>query len=875
MKILRRVLLGLLVIIAIVVIGGVVIFNRWTRGPLPQVGGEIAIKAFTLPPANITESVGASNSTLTAQVEILRDNWGVPHIYASNSHDLFFAQGYVQAQDRWWQMEFSRHIGSGSIQELTGKNTEVMGQDVFIRTVGWRRAAEKDYEVVDADSKVALQAFADGINAYILNRPASALALEYNLLGLTGVNIPIQPWTPVDSLVWAKVMAWNLSGNRSAELLRSKLYEELGQEMTDVFIPPYPFDQPDGKKPTILQAEDLPISESSLTAQTLDTAGIIGVDTTLAGGITANSDLFRQQRSLGSNNWVISGQLTQSGKPLLANDPHLGIQMPSIWYEIGLHCQTLHADCPYDVTGFALPAAPGVTIGHNTRIAWGVTNVGPDTQDLYMLKVNPENPLQYEWNGDWRDMTVYKEIIQMGDSQETTTIQVRETHLGPIINDNELDDNGKPKGFNNEDPMAFHWTATAESSTLLTSVMLLNRAGNWEDFREAARLWDGPAQNLIYADMDGNIGYQTPGNIPIRAEGHSGLLPVDGSTDQYEWKGYIPFDDLPRVYNPERGYITTANQAVVPLEYYEQLKEKLGDQFGTDSNYFISQEWAYGYRAERINELIQTTGPHTAETIATIQGDNKIIGAEDIAPYLKGLDVGDAQYNEVRDWMLDWDYQMKMDSQQAGLYGYFWWRLGEGIFRDQTGEIVGPDEGDQGMWTVYLLAQKPDDAWWDDVTTSDKKENRDDILIRAFKEAYDQIVKDRGEDRQKWAWGQLHTATFVSNPLGESGIDPIESLVNRGPYETSGGPDLVNATGWDYGRGGFTVRSLPSMRMIVDLSDLAQSQTMHTTGQSGHPFSVHYGDMIDLWRNIQYHPMLWTRDQVEAAAVDRLTLRPG
>ncbi len=240
MRIVRNILLVIVIILVIVVTGGVIVYNRWTRGPLPQQDGQIVIKS-----QNTT--VGAQSvsiSGLTDKVEIIRDNWGIPQIYASNTPDLIFAQGYTQAQDRWWQMEFARHIGNGTIQELTGKNSDVMGQDVFIRTVGWRRAAERDFTVYDDESKSVLQAFADGVNAYILNRSAGQLAFEYNLLGVTGVTIPIQPWTPIDSLVWAKVMAWDLSGNRSAELLRSELYKKLGQEMTDEFIPPYPSSVP-------------------------------------------------------------------------------------------------------------------------------------------------------------------------------------------------------------------------------------------------------------------------------------------------------------------------------------------------------------------------------------------------------------------------------------------------------------------------------------------------------------------------------------------------------------------------------------------------------------------------------------------------------
>jgi penicillin amidase len=866
MKILRTVLLVLLVIIAVLALGGVILFNRVTRGPLPLTEGQVTIRPQTVEVAAQTISLPG----LSAQVEILRDNFGIPHIYASSTYDLFFAQGYAQAQDRWWQMEFSRAIGDGRIQELVGQNNTVMGQDVFIRTVGWRKAAERDVSGYSPEALAVLQAFADGVNAYILNRSPGDLALEYTLLGLTGVSIPIRPWTPADSIVWSKVMAWDLSGNRDTELFRSDLIAKVGPEMAASFAPDWPF----GSKPTIVWPEDLPLSDASLTTSA-NTAGVIGVSDVLAGNITAADPLFRRDASLGSNNWVISGALTTTGKPLLANDPHLGIQMPSIWYEIGLHCQPVSDACPFEVTGFALPATPGVIIGHNSRIAWGVTNVGPDTQDLYLLKINPDNPLQYEWNGGWRDMTVRDEVIRFGDTAETITIQVRETHLGPIINDNRLDDSGQPTGFNNQDPMAFKWTATAEPGTILEAVLRLNRAGTWEEFREAARLWDVPSQNIIYADIDGNIGYQTPGRIPIRAAGHTGLLPVDGTTDQYEWKGYIPFDDLPRILNPERGYISTANQAVVPLEYYDQLREKLAAQFGADSNYVISYEWAYGYRGQRINQLIESTSPHSIQTIQAIQGDNKIISAEELRPYIESLNMGDARYNELRDWMLNWDYQMRMDSQQAGLYAYFWQQLTANTFDDQLGDVGQAGQGDQIMWAVYQLVQSPDNPWWDDAATAGTTETRDDILARSFREAVDQITAEQGENRENWAWGKLHTATFVSNPLGQSGIDLIENIVNRGPYETSGGSDIVNATGWYYPDTGFTVRSLPSMRMIVDLSDMSNSQTMHTTGQSGHAYSPHYADMINLWRSIQYHPMLWTRQQVDTAAADRLILVPG
>jgi penicillin G amidase len=854
MKIVRNIILVILVFLAIIVLGATIIFNRWTRGPIPQHSGQITL-------------VG-----LDAPVEILRDRFGIPHIYATTTHDLFFAQGYTQAQDRWWQMEFGRHIGRGALQELTGRNTDLMSTDVFIRTLGWYQSAERDYAAADEESRAALEAFADGVNSYIISRPAGELAFEYNVLGLTGINITIQPWSPVDTVVWSKVMAWDLGGNRSQELLRAALIETLGEDMANDYLPPFPY----GEKPTILSQDDLPLSASSLQAQNLSRPQIATLtNPTLAGGLTMHSPLFRQQSAIGSNNWVIGGDRTSSGLPLLANDPHLGIGMPSIWYEVGLHCQPVNAACPYDVTGFAFPASPAVIIGHNQHIAWGVTNVGPDTQDLYEITINPDNPLQYRWNDEWRDMTLREETIHFGDEPEPITLQVRETHLGPVLTDNDLDDDGLPLGFNNDEAMAFHWTTTTETGTLLTALLRLNRADNWEAFRDALSYWDSPSQNVIYADIEGNIGYQVPSLMPIRPAGHTGMVPILADGDEDEWLGYIPFDNLPRIYNPERGYIATANQAVVPLEYYDQLRAALSAEFGADAVYSLGNEWDYGYRGQRINELVEATNPQTIATMQMIHGDNKNLSAEELRPYIEELDMGTPAYNQVRDWMLDWDYDMDSESQPAGLYTYFWRELVQTLFNDQLGDIEEAGIGNQTMYATYRLLDQPENPWWDDIHTSDAVETRDEILIRAFRTAVDRITTERGIDRTNWAWGQLHTATFVSNPLGLSGIDVIEGLVNRGPFETSGGDGIVNATGWDGPSGTFEVDTLPSMRMIVDLSNLARSQTIHTTGQSGHPFSPHYSDMIELWRTIQYHPMLWERDAVQAAAINTLILSPG
>lgn len=856
MKIFRNILLGLLAVVIVLVAIGAFMVNKWTRGPLPMQDGTISIEG------------------LNDEVTIIHDDFGVPHIYASNIHDLRFAQGYVQAQDRWWQMEFWRHTGAGRIQELTGQSDALTGTDIFIRTIGWEESSIRDIEAMSPESLAELESFADGVNAYIMNRPAGELAFEYNVLGLTGVDFEIEPWTPLDTVVWTKAMAWDLSGsNRSNELLYSALAGEFGDEMAAIYQPDFDYDN----MPTIVLPEELPSAGEPFAPPVSDgdTAGIRGINTQLAGNYDPSTlSLFGYGDNLGSNNWVVSGELSETGMPLLANDPHLGIQNPSIWYEVGLYCQPVSAECPYSNRGYAFASSPGIIIGHNDRIGWGVTNLGPDVLDLYQMEFNPDNDLQYMWDGEWRDAELREEEIRYGDGG-SVTIQIRMTHLGAIINDNQVDDEtGELMGFNNEDPLALHWTAD-ETGTIIEAIFRLNRATNWEEFRDAIQYWDIPAQNIVYADVDGNIGYQTQGRIPIRAEGHTGVMPVDGTVSDYEWLGYVPYEYMPSVYNPERGYISTANQAVLPQEYYTYLANELGAEFGEDSHYIFDYDWAVGYRGTRINEMLEAVDLHTAESFGEIHGDNKFLFAEDIAPYVADMDMGSDELNAVRDWMLDWDYQMHMDSPQAALFAIFWDELSSGIFADEFAVLDREVGGnDQNMFTTTLLMEDSQNAWWDNIETENISETRDDVVIAAFSQAYDRAVEALGDNRDEWRWGALHTATFVSNPLGLSGIGLIEDTVNITNVETSGGTAIVNATSWSFSNG-LGVSALPSLRMILDFSNLDNSLSIHTTGQSGHPMSQHYSDMTEQWRMIDYNPMLFNASDVEASSSSTLILQPA
>lgn len=774
---------------------------------------------------------------LQAEVNIYRDDYGIPHIYAENEHDLFFAQGYTHAQDRFWQMEFWRHIGQGRVSEIAGPSTVEI--DKFIRTMGWNRLAANSltyYQNESPEMLAVLEAYSEGVNAYIAEN-RDTLSLNVTILGLANDPWEIEPWTPLNTLSWAMVMADDLSGNWSEEIDRAALVKELGEAQVANLLPGYPYDT----RPVIAPTDSLlnPPQPQSQNP-TLPTAiNWQRVNLNTIGQVPENGFALGNGPFVGSNNWVISGQFTESGLPLLANDPHLGIQMPAIWYEIGLHAPG------WDVTGFSFAGVPGVIIGHNDKIAWGVTNVGPDVQDLYIEKVNPNNPRQYEYQGEWQDMEVVQEVIKVNGGEDVT-LDVLITRHGPIISD--LVDG-------TSDVLAMRWTA-AESPRLLQSVFMLNQAQNFEQFREALSYWDVPSQNVVYADVEGNIGYQMPGRIPIRANG-DGLIPVPGWTGDYEWQGWIPFDELPTLYNPEQGYIVTANHAVVDQDY----------------PYFIAFYWADGDRGQRITDMIEeaiANGKITASDIAAIQYDSHLLLADDYIPLLSSLSSNEAQVQAALERLRGWDRQMRRDSVPAAIYAIFEREMAYNVLSDDIGE----DNVDTIINRVFLhqLAAQPNAVWWDDSTT-ESPETSQAILLQSLSEAVVWLEQNLGNDMNEWTWGRLHTATFVSDPLGQSGIGPIETMVNRGPFPSDGSGSTVNSQSWRWSNPA-AVTSHPSMRMILDLSNFDQSQTVMPTGQSGHPYHVHYDDMMELWLNGLYHPMIFSQDAVQAAAVDHLVLEP-
>ncbi len=821
-----RVLAKIVLVIAgilLIALGAAAIFGIINiRQPFPETDGEVALQGLQEP------------------VDIYRDEFGIPHIFAKNQHDLFYAQGYVHAQDRFWQMEFWRHIGQGRISEIVGETS--VEDDKFIRTLGWNRMADDTvdfYEEEVPEFYAMLEAYSEGVNAYI-NENRADLSLNYDILGLVSDPWEIEPWTPINTISWGVVMSDVLSRDMFDEIDRARLIDELGEATVASLFPFYPYDS----RPVIAASDDLvnDLPESASLIEPLSHLDWSRVNTDIIGESLPAGFLPAYGPFVGSNNWVVAGELTDTGMPLLANDPHLEMQMPSIWYEVGLHAPG------WNVTGFSFAGVPGVIVGHNDQIAWGVTNTGVDVQDVFIEKVNPSNTRQYEFEGEWRDMEVLEEVIKVNGGEDVI-LEVRSTHHGPIIN--EVVD-----GLS--DVLAVQWSAQ-EPSRVLQSVAMLNQAQDYDDFREALRYWDVPSQNFVYADMAGSIAYQTPGLVPVRKDGN-GLVPVPGWTGEYEWTGWIPYEELPALFNPDSGYIVTANNAIVDQEYPNLL----------------ALYWDNGDRSQRIVDLLERaieSGDVSADDIAEIQFDSYSYLADSYVPLLIGLSSDNAQVQAALERMRGWDLQERQDSVPAAIFEIFLMNLAHEILDDDIGQENVSDYGQALTVFLHELAGEPKATWWDNGETA-AKESPEDIMLLALGEAVDWFEDEAGGDMNNWTWGSIHTATFRSLPLGRSGIGPVEAIVNRGPFPSDGGRGIINALSWDWNEPA-TVNWHPSMRMIVDTSDLDASQSVIPTGQSGHPFNQHYDDMIPLWLNGEYHPMLFSEEAVISAAEDHLLLMPA
>ena len=829
----------LLLVVATVVVTVLV------RRPFPQTTGSLELAG------------------LSGDVQVVRDDHGIPQLYGDSVDDLMRAQGYVQAQERFFEMDVRRHATAGRLAEMFGK--PALESDEMVRTMGWRRVAEQELALIKPETRAALEAYADGVNAYLDAHSPSQIAVEYTVLNAGGLDYRPEHWTAVDSLSWLKAMAWDLRGNMTEEIDRVLALADHSARQVQELYPAYPYAE---HAPIVGQGAvvDGIFDQGATPGATRNPqrpaydAGERAALSRLRAGIARIPTLLGRGDGVGSNSWVVDGKHSATGEPLLANDPHLSASVPGVWMQMGLHCRTVSEACPLDVSGFTFSGVPGVIIGHNADVAWGFTNLGADVSDLYLERVRGDRWL---YDGRWRRLHTRTETIKV-DGGDDVELTVRSTRHGPLLSDvsDQLSDvgeqakvPGRPGG--ERYAVALEWTALHPSATA-DAILELDTATDWDSFRAAAADFAVPSQNLVYADTQGHIGYQAPGRIPIRKSGNDGSLPVAGWRPENDWTGdYVPFDGLPNELDPREGFIVTANQAVI----------------GPDYPYRLTDDWDQGYRSQRIRELLGREGELSVDEMARLQLDDRNPMGPVLTPYLLDVTLPGGYYSDGQRLLRHWDFSQPADSAAAAYFNVVWSNLLRLTFHDDLPEDQWPDGGDRWFAVVSHLLEHPSDRWWDDSSTTGV-ETRDDILAEAMTAARDELTQREDVDPGEWTWGHLHQLDLHQPALGESGIGPVEWLVNRDGWDVGGGSAAVDATSWDASEG-YRVTSAPSMRMVVSLGDLDQSRWINLTGVSGHPFDDHYTDQTDLWAKGETLPWPFTRSAVQDSAADTLTLKPA
>ena len=779
---------------AVLVLGGAALGGYfYLRLSLPKLAGELQIAG------------------LDAPVEILRDAHGVPHIFARSERDAQFALGFVHAQDRLWQLEMNRRIASGRLAEILGP--AALDTDRFLRTVGVRRVAEANLRHLDAESRKLLAAYAAGVNSFLRTKPV--LPLEFWILG-----VKPEPWSEVDTAAWAKMLSWDLGGNWRSELLRLQLAPRLATSMIQELFPPYPGDK----------SPELPNLRELYRVLEKEPAQVSALD--WLGGA--------------SNSWVVSGARTASGKPLLANDPHLGLSAPNIWYFAHLHAPGI------DQIGATLPGVPGVIIGRNERIAWSATNTGPDVQDLYLEKLDSAGG--YVAPDGHRPFTVVHDTIKVKGGPDVA-LNVRISRHGPVISDvlsRALD--ATPRGH----ALALAWTALAEDDVSLGAFLKVARARNWQEFVDATRLLSVPQQNLSYADVDGNIGFIAPAKVPIRKRENDlhGLAPAPGWDARYDWAGFIPFDELPRAFNPPSGKIVTANNKIVPPGY----------------RYVITHEWEVPYRADRIDQLLEGVKKHDAASFARMQADTLSLAARVLLPRMVAIQGQSMESAEVLKWLAAWDGAMAADRPEPLIYTAWIRELARAMYADELGPVFRGAWRSRSMFLDDVLSDRNAESRWCDDVNTPRLETCDEILSTSLEKALDDLRKRYGKDANAWKWGKAHEARLRHRPFSRSdwlrryfditAPSPGDGYtINRGDMDFSDEPEP------------FANRHASSLRAIYDLADPDASRFIMPGGQSGNLLSTHHHDLMPLWARGEYVPMTTDRAKLEGA--QRLVLKPA
>ncbi len=829
--------------------------------------GSLASLSISLARQSFPEHTGRVDLVgLSSPVEVLRDAYGVPNIYADNAEDLFEAQGYVHAQDRFFEMDFRRHLAAGRLSELFGASQ--LETDSYVRTLGWRRVAGQELALQSSSTRRYLDAYAAGVNAYLSGRSAGELSLEYSLLGFQGLDYTPEKWTAVDSLSWLKVMAWELGSDFDQESDRAVVTATVGTARAASLYPERPLDGFDpivgqgtvvGKvfDPNARRVAARPITAGLSQSQLREAAPVLSA----AGRArTAIPDVLGADAlggETGSNSWAVSGSRTASGRAILANDPHLATSIPSTFAQVGLHCRTVTPQCPFDVSGFSMAAMPGVVIGKNARIAWGLTTSYVDVQDLYLEDVRDD---LVRVGADYQPLDVRTEQIAVRGEDVARELRIRTSKHGPLLSDvdAQLERVGTGRATPGAQPyaVALSWSALTPGRTM-DALLAVDQAQDFTQFQAAAALMSAPSQNLIYADVDGNIGYQLPGAIPVRGRG-DGLGPAPGWDPAYDWKGTIPRPQLPHLYNPSSGFIVAANQPVIGRQY----------------PYRLGTETSYGWRSQQIADRLRDATGLTMDQAEDIFRDDTIGVAVEVVPALLKVKVSDPWIAEGQRTLVGWDYSSAAESAPAAYFNVVFHNILELTFRDELPPDQWPAAGDRWYAVVATLVDQPRNAWWDNVSTTDRIETRDDILLAAMISARKELTSLMARDTDEWQWGKLHYVRLRSQTLGSSGIRPVESLFNRGHYPVSGGPAVVNAMAYD-DLSGYQVTSGPTMRMLVDLGDPDASRWVNQSGVSGHAFHPNYDDQTDLWATGKMWVFVSSRGAVQARSTSRMELVPS
>ena len=765
---------------------------------------------------------------IKANITIYRDERGIPYIEAQNDEDLYFAQGYVTAADRLWQMDLFRRTVRGELSEVlgVGPNNVALDQDKLHRTYGFTQAAEAELAAASPQTRAVLEAYARGVNAYAASLDPKSMPPEFQIL-----QYGFRPWTPTDSLAVIKIFFEALSDTWRLDIMRQALSALPAEKRAELLPEISPLDVLVVGKDTKTKSSSAQLKAEPVSPEFLQR---LAYNEAIAAAALARIG-FDTDALAASNNWVVSGNRTVSGKPLLANDPHLRPTAPSIWHLINLSAPGVR------VSGVAAAGLPGVIIGHNDRIAWGFTNVGPDVQDLYIEKFNPDNPKQYQTPSGWQDVVVRHEEIKVrkgiGSAEyDTVTQDVTVTRHGPII----FEGDGKR--------YALHWTALDPSKNNADSTYVLNRARNWKEFNAALESFTAPTQNIVYADVDGHIGYHAAGVVPIRKSG-DGSVPYDGATDAGEWTSYVPIAKLPAVYDPPSGIIVTANQRIV----------------GADYPYFLTHSWAQPYRARRIWDLLNEKPKLSAEDFRRVQSDVYSIAGvlftkEAVKLLRPKLTPADDKLTATLDAFDKWDGRVNAESTVAPIASQMRLAFRSKILTAALGQELVRNYQWSNFDTTLDRVIKDQPASW----LPKEFSSYSDLMRACYDDAINNLTKSLGADQSKWTWGDMVKARFP-HPLGGAPLIGAQFAVPPFPQNGTGGS--LGAT--------VNVGSSVSMRLIADPSDWDKTQQGIALGESGLPKSPHWSDQLADWRAVTPREFPFTQAAVVQAAKEKLVLEPS